>query len=57
MAACGDADDCISTPEAADLAAKLDQKEINILPRPGDVDFIIGGPPCQVSTTVSTSLK
>ncbi|KAL3538480.1 hypothetical protein ACH5RR_001846 [Cinchona calisaya] len=47
MTACGDADDCISTSEATDLAAKLEQKEINALPRPGDVDFIIGGPPCQ----------
>ncbi|KAL3515763.1 hypothetical protein ACH5RR_022665 [Cinchona calisaya] len=47
MTACGDADDCISTPEAAYLAAKLKQKEIDCLPRPGDVDFIIGGPPCQ----------
>ncbi|CAI9101509.1 OLC1v1038848C1 [Oldenlandia corymbosa var. corymbosa] len=47
MAACGDADDCISTPEAAKLAAKLDKKQLNDLPRPGDVDFIIGGPPCQ----------
>ncbi|KAL7235643.1 hypothetical protein ACSBR1_019021 [Camellia fascicularis] len=47
MTACGDEDDCISTPEAAELAAKLDEKEINNLPRPGQVDFINGGPPCQ----------
>ncbi|KAK2987011.1 hypothetical protein RJ640_024909 [Escallonia rubra] len=47
MIACGDADDCISTSEAAELAAKLDKKEINNLPRPGQVDFINGGPPCQ----------
>ncbi|KAL6956133.1 DNA (cytosine-5-)-methyltransferase [Sarracenia purpurea var. burkii] len=45
--ACGDADDCISTAEAADLAAKLDEEKINNLPRPGQVDFINGGPPCQ----------
>ncbi|KAL7183401.1 hypothetical protein ACSBR2_025745 [Camellia fascicularis] len=38
----GDEDDCISTPEAAELAAKLDEKEINNLPRPGQVDFING---------------
>ncbi|KAG8364016.1 hypothetical protein BUALT_Bualt19G0082400 [Buddleja alternifolia] len=43
----GDADDCISTPEAAELAAKLDQEEVNNLPLPGEVDFINGGPPCQ----------
>ncbi|CAL5329866.1 unnamed protein product [Camellia sinensis] len=47
MTACEDEDDCISTPEAAELAAKLDEKEINNLPRPGQVDFINGGPPCQ----------
>ncbi|KAK1571092.1 hypothetical protein Q3G72_011829 [Acer saccharum] len=47
MSACGDVDDCISTPEAAELAEKLDEKEINNLPRPGQVDFINGGPPCQ----------
>ncbi|KAL7213906.1 hypothetical protein ACSBR1_026353 [Camellia fascicularis] len=46
MTTCGDGDDCISTPEAAELAAKLDEKEINNLPRPGQVDFINGGPPC-----------
>ncbi|KAJ0031296.1 hypothetical protein Pint_13856 [Pistacia integerrima] len=44
MSACGDADDCISTPEASELAAKLDEKEINNLPRPGQVEFINGGP-------------
>ena len=48
MSACGDADDCISTSEAADLAAKLDERVINNLPRPGEVEFINGGPPCQV---------
>ena len=48
MEKCGDADDCISTSEAAELAASLDEKEINNLPLPGQVDFINGGPPCQV---------
>ncbi|KAL4010525.1 hypothetical protein IC575_030022 [Cucumis melo] len=47
MKACGDADDCISTSEAIELAEKLDDKEINNLPRPGQVEFINGGPPCQ----------
>ncbi|KAK9287513.1 hypothetical protein L1049_015934 [Liquidambar formosana] len=47
MLACGDAEDCISTSEATELAAKLDEKIINNLPRPGQVDFINGGPPCQ----------
>ncbi|KAH9684673.1 DNA (cytosine-5)-methyltransferase 1B [Citrus sinensis] len=47
MSACGDADDCISTPEASELAAELDEETIKSLPRPGQVDFISGGPPCQ----------
>lgn len=50
MEKCGDTDDCISTSEAADLAAKLDEKVISDLPLPGQVDFINGGPPCQVCT-------
>ncbi|KDO42172.1 hypothetical protein CISIN_1g047380mg, partial [Citrus sinensis] len=29
QAACGDTDDCNSTPEAADLAAKLDEETID----------------------------
>ncbi|OVA00258.1 Bromo adjacent homology (BAH) domain [Macleaya cordata] len=47
MEKCGDLDDCISTPEAAELAAKLADEKINNLPLPGQVDFINGGPPCQ----------
>ena len=52
MEKCGDTDDCISTSEAAELVAKLDEKEISSLPMPGQVDFINGGPPCQVSLAV-----
>lgn len=48
MSACGDDDDCISAPEACEEARKLDEKVINDFPKPGQVDFIIGGPPCQV---------
>lgn len=48
MTACGDTDDCISTTEAQEMAAKLEEDEIRNLPRPGQVDFINGGPPCQV---------
>ncbi|KAK9098487.1 hypothetical protein Syun_025532 [Stephania yunnanensis] len=47
MEKCGDTDDCISTTEASDLAAKLSEEKINNLPLPGQVDFINGGPPCQ----------
>ncbi|XP_052197466.1 LOW QUALITY PROTEIN: DNA (cytosine-5)-methyltransferase 1-like [Diospyros lotus] len=47
MEKCGEVDDCISTPEAAELAASLAEKELDNLPLPGQVDFINGGPPCQ----------
>lgn len=47
MEKCGDIDDCISTSDAAELAASLSEKEIQDLPLPGQVDFINGGPPCQ----------
>ncbi|KAF5176508.1 DNA (cytosine-5)-methyltransferase [Thalictrum thalictroides] len=43
----GDADDCISTPEASELAGKFGEEKIKNLPMPGQVDFINGGPPCQ----------
>ncbi|OEL19493.1 DNA (cytosine-5)-methyltransferase 1A, partial [Dichanthelium oligosanthes] len=47
MDKCGDADDCISTSEAAERASKLSDEKIKNLPVPGEVDFINGGPPCQ----------
>ncbi|XP_006650735.1 DNA (cytosine-5)-methyltransferase 1A [Oryza brachyantha] len=47
MDKCGDADDCISTSEAAERAAKLSEDKIKNLPVPGEVEFINGGPPCQ----------
>ncbi|KAL5720779.1 DNA (cytosine-5-)-methyltransferase [Ranunculus cassubicifolius] len=47
MEKCGDTDECISTPEASELAAKLGEEKIENLPMPGQVDFINGGPPCQ----------
>lgn len=48
MEKCGDGDDCISTAEATELASALSEEELNSLPLPGQVDFINGGPPCQV---------
>lgn len=47
MDKCGDTDDCVSTSEAAEQAAKLPEVNINNLPVPGEVEFINGGPPCQ----------
>ncbi|KAJ7541010.1 hypothetical protein O6H91_10G041100 [Diphasiastrum complanatum] len=43
----GDLDDCLSTPEAAELSSKLTEEQKSKLPMPGNVDFINGGPPCQ----------
>ncbi|KAG7537210.1 C-5 cytosine methyltransferase [Arabidopsis suecica] len=43
----GDQDDCVSTTEANELAAKLPEDQKSTLPLPGQVDFINGGPPCQ----------
>lgn len=43
----GDLDDCVSTPEADEGAAKLSDEQRRTLPMPGQVDFIHGGPPCQ----------
>lgn len=50
MKKCGDVDDCVSTLEAAQLSESLAEKNIQNLPVPGDVDFITGGPPCQVES-------
>ncbi|KAJ8765298.1 hypothetical protein K2173_011995 [Erythroxylum novogranatense] len=47
MEKCGDIDDCVSTSDAAELAAALNEKVVSDLPSPGEVDFINGGPPCQ----------
>ncbi|KAF8044898.1 hypothetical protein N665_6047s0001 [Sinapis alba] len=47
MEKCGDQDECISTTEANELAANLDEDQKRTLPLPGQVDFINGGPPCQ----------
>lgn len=46
----GDSDDCVSTPEADELSLKFDKEKKLHLPKPGEVDFISGGPPCQVSS-------
>ncbi|KQK12690.1 DNA (cytosine-5)-methyltransferase 1A [Brachypodium distachyon] len=47
MDKCDDTDDCISTSEASEQAAKLSDEKIKNLPVPGEVEFINGGPPCQ----------
>ncbi|XP_019171500.1 PREDICTED: DNA (cytosine-5)-methyltransferase 1-like [Ipomoea nil] len=49
MMANGDADDCIPFTEASSTssASKLNDGVLSHLPKPGDVDFIVAGPPCQ----------
>ena len=44
----GDLEDCISTPEADELSLKFADEQKAKLPKPGQVDLIVGGPPCQV---------
>lgn len=48
----GDSDDCLSTPEAEEMATKLSIEKKNALPKQGEVDFINGGPPCQVLSLI-----
>lgn len=43
----GDLEDCMSTPEAEQLSLKLSEEQKRKLPIPGEVDLIVGGPPCQ----------
>ncbi|CAA6657370.1 unnamed protein product [Spirodela intermedia] len=57
MEKCGDGDDCISTSEATKLASELSEEELNSLPFPGQVDFINGGPPCQVLNVLLSPLS
>ncbi|CAI7927229.1 unnamed protein product [Closterium sp. NIES-54] len=48
MEQAGQLGDCVSTPEADEAAAKMAEAEKGKLPLPGQVDFVNGGPPCQV---------
>ncbi|KXZ52140.1 hypothetical protein GPECTOR_10g769 [Gonium pectorale] len=38
--------DCVATPECVAAAAGLDPRLVAGLPRPGEVEAIVGGPPC-----------
>lgn len=40
-------DDCDACEDAMEAAAQLSPETIANLPLPGEVDFIMGGPPCQ----------
>ncbi|KAF8055388.1 MET1B [Scenedesmus sp. PABB004] len=39
--------DCTACEDARDLADKLSAEDVAALPLPGEVEFIMGGPPCQ----------
>ncbi len=47
MAKCGQESDCMASQEAKEQSNSLPANEIDMLPRPGEVEFICGGPPCQ----------
>ena len=47
MSKCGQERDCLASQEAEELSKSLSSNEIHMLPSPGEVDFICGGPPCQ----------
>lgn len=49
MDACGDSNDRIPSFEAIELAKKLEKELMDKLPFLGQVDFINGGPPCQIT--------
>ncbi|KXZ52145.1 hypothetical protein GPECTOR_10g774 [Gonium pectorale] len=45
--------DCVATPECAAAAAGLDPRLVAGLPRPGEVEAIVGGPPCPGFSTAN----
>ncbi|MEW5318123.1 MAG: hypothetical protein WDW38_009370 [Sanguina aurantia] len=47
MEKAGIADDCDACEDAMEAAARLSPETIANLPLPGEVDFLMGGPPCQ----------
>jgi site-specific DNA-cytosine methylase len=48
MRKAGQADDCSACSSAVAAADKLAAADVDKLPLPGEVDLIVGGPPCQV---------
>jgi hypothetical protein len=47
MSKAGLADDCAACDDAKRIAAELPASDVEALPAPGEVEFIMGGPPCQ----------
>jgi site-specific DNA-cytosine methylase len=48
MRKAGQGDDCAACSSALAAADALSAADVDKLPLPGEVDLIIGGPPCQV---------
>nr|GLL39660.1 DNA (cytosine-5)-methyltransferase 1-like [Ipomoea trifida] len=53
MMANGDAQDCIPSTEASSSASKVDDDVLTHLPKPGDFDFIVAGPPWYKKNSLS----
>jgi DNA (cytosine-5)-methyltransferase 1 len=47
MVKSGQDSDCLASVEAIEASKNLPAEDMAALPRPGEVDFICGGPPCQ----------
>lgn len=47
MQKAGLAEDCTACEDATQQAAQLPADRVAVLPSPGEVEFIMGGPPCQ----------
>ena len=41
------ADDCDACDDCMEASARLSAEDRSALPLPGEVEFIMGGPPCQ----------
>jgi hypothetical protein len=48
MRKAGQGDDCTACSSALAAADTLSAADVDKLPLPGEVDLIVGGPPCQV---------
>lgn len=56
MEKAGELEDCLSSEEAVEQAKAIDEEKKSKLPLPGEVDFINGGPPCQVQSPFPSPL-
>jgi DNA (cytosine-5)-methyltransferase 1 len=57
MAKAGTEGQCDASEACVAESAALDADTVGMLPLPGEVDFICGGPPCQARRLVPCSLQ